>query len=539
MALVTKTFTYEGGVRIAEIPAGTTKLTMHLYGGAGGGGGTDLLDGGAGSSGHYVTVTELDMTSHAGKNIAVAVGGGGGGGNSGSSAAGGTNGKSLTAYSGGLGGPSGPQGVSGSGGGGGGATIVSVFSIGSAIDQTVLAIAGGGAGGGGAGRLSTGGIGSNVPNATAKTPGTLGENGASHTGDGGGAGGGGGGADGGTGGSGDLNDIGGLGGRAGTNTIPAGGSEDNGSGQTPGGQASGYYTTGTAVGGTVATEGGDGLAVLIFTMPSSLNTKVSGSWKEVQKAFYKVAGAWKKVNSGFYKVSGEWKAVFFQDIAFDLNFAAFGDTAGNITSGTPGRNAPPVAASPSAFTGGEGFQGGGRVISTPKCDAREQWSAVGQYDNFGNVKSNQTYNACSVQNSDKGSGSSSRVICTYFYGRGEFDHTDLKADTEFSRDYLSDTIKIGYWVWAIPLASWMKKHDQSTKWWPKLVRDTWRVIAISRGAEISYKMGTREKGSLLGKVVRFIGENTCLLIGICAKPFVSDRIKRMLRLYKGDLNLLS
>ena len=59
MAIVTKTFNYEGGVRIAEVPAGTTTLTMHLWGGAGGGGGRDNGgDGGSGSAGHYVTKTD-------------------------------------------------------------------------------------------------------------------------------------------------------------------------------------------------------------------------------------------------------------------------------------------------------------------------------------------------------------------------------------------------------------------------------------------------------------------------------------------------
>ena len=83
MAIITKTFNYEGGVRIAEVPAGTTTLTIHLWGGAGGGGGEDNAGaGGGGSAGHYVTKTDLDMTSYAGvKNISVTVGGGGQGNN--------------------------------------------------------------------------------------------------------------------------------------------------------------------------------------------------------------------------------------------------------------------------------------------------------------------------------------------------------------------------------------------------------------------------------------------------------------------------
>jgi len=41
MPLITKTFDYTGQFQIAELPTGTTALTMHLWGGAGGPGGMD------------------------------------------------------------------------------------------------------------------------------------------------------------------------------------------------------------------------------------------------------------------------------------------------------------------------------------------------------------------------------------------------------------------------------------------------------------------------------------------------------------------
>ena len=97
MALITKIFNYEGGVRIAEIPHGTQSVTIHLWGGAGGGGGSEVASGGAGASGHYVTKTDLDLTSYAGvKNISITVGGGGECGSLGAGATGGTLGKSLS-----------------------------------------------------------------------------------------------------------------------------------------------------------------------------------------------------------------------------------------------------------------------------------------------------------------------------------------------------------------------------------------------------------------------------------------------------------
>ncbi len=522
MTIITKTFDYEGGVRIAEVPPGTKSVTMHLWGGAGGGGGEELNDGGVGSAGHYVTKTDLDMTSYAGvKNISVSVGGGGQNGTQAVGAEGGTNGKSLTAYSGGQGGPSGTGGVSGSGGGGGGATVVTVFDEGAAVTQTVLAIAGGGAGGGGGGRLSSGGKGSNTNNATARNPGTLGENGASHQGDGAGAGAGGGGADGGTGGSGDRGDIGAFGGRAGSNTVPAGGSEANGSDQTPGGTTSGYYATGVARGGDSSSVGGNGRAVLIFDIPGQSYHKVAGAHKQINKIYNKVSGTWKNIVAGYYKVSGVWKNFFTGDIIFRINYALFGDAQGNPTSGTDGQDLPPVASSPdNVDTGGEGD---GRVISRPAV--KEEWSTA---DGPEDVYTGFTYKCGGKQDTDN-----PRVICTYFYQQGELELNDLECDYRWTQQNVSDAVKVGYWYWAIPLVDYMESNQNSKKLWHRIVINTTKHFAKARAQEISYKMGGRKKGSIFGKVVRLIGEPLCAIIGTVIKPFTGTKYDAMLKGYKN------
>jgi hypothetical protein len=524
MAIITKTFSYEGGVRIAEVPAGTTTLTIHIWAGAGGGGGADAGgDGGTGSAGHYVTKTDIDMTSYAGiKNIAVAVGGGGKGGSTGSGAAGGTNGKSLTAYSGGTGGPSGSTGTSGSGGGGGGATIVSIFADGESVDNTVLAIAGGGAGGGGAGRLSTGGTGSNTNNPTAATPGTLGENGAGHDADGGGAGAGGGGADGGTGGSGDQGDIGAFGGRAGSNTVPVSGSSDDGSGVTPGGTASGYYETGIAVGGASQTAGGNGRAVLIFNVPSASNYKVGGAWKKLNSMYHKVSGTWKNITAAYTKVSGQWKAIFATDVIFSINYALFGDATGNPTSGTAGTAGVPAAVGTVDTSGGSDTDlGFGRTV--PKKVGRQEWGGIEGVE--------AVWSGTTQTNPDKGSGSNARVICTYFHSRGMLDLQDLQCDYEWTRQHIGDNVKIGYWLWAMPLVKWMERHENSEKLWHRFAIATTFHFARARAHEISYQMGARSKGSLFGKCVRLVGETLCGIVGFVAKPWIKDKYELLLKDY--------
>ena len=116
MPTITKIFDYSGQLQIADLPVGTNTLTMHLWGGAGGCGGPDTAgDGADGAAGHFVTVTNLDVSSYAGaKKIAVGVGGGGEAGGMGQDTDGGRNGQALTGYSGGDGGSAGRgSGISG------------------------------------------------------------------------------------------------------------------------------------------------------------------------------------------------------------------------------------------------------------------------------------------------------------------------------------------------------------------------------------------------------------------------------------------
>jgi hypothetical protein len=336
MPTIIKKFQYSGLLNTLTIPAGATSLDMYLWGGAGAGGGADAGGaGGAGAAGHYVAKTSYSLSSNVGHTLEVAVGGGGAGGGSGGGAPGGTNGKGKTDFSGGEGGNAGPRPYSGAGGGAGGATTL--FINGSAV-----ATAGGGAGGGGAGQFSNGAAGINTNSATTASPGTLGEDGADHSGDGGGGGAGGGGADGGKGGAGGAGDHGGGGGRSGSNLVPSSGSEDNGSGTAPGVTSliiSGvqYYDSGVAVApGGSAGPGGNGLAVLVFTVGVQASTKIGGVWKEVTGIQTKVSGAWKTVTAGYVKVSGAWKALFNSGLNFASTSSGFGNPNGNTSSGSGG-----------------------------------------------------------------------------------------------------------------------------------------------------------------------------------------------------------
>ena len=67
MPTVTNTFIYTGTTQELTIPAGTTSISVYMWGGAGGGGGSDSAGPGrSGAAGHYITKTGISMTSSIG-----------------------------------------------------------------------------------------------------------------------------------------------------------------------------------------------------------------------------------------------------------------------------------------------------------------------------------------------------------------------------------------------------------------------------------------------------------------------------------------
>ncbi len=499
MPIITKTFNYTGQLQLADLPPGANTLTLHIWGGAGGSGGPDSAgDGADGAAGHYVTVSDFDISSYAGvKTIAVAVGGGGKSGELSGNANGGANGQSLTGYSGGVGGNSGPVNVSGSGGGGGGATTVTLFESGQAVDTIKLAIAGGGGGGGGTGESSRGGAGINTNSATGNTPGTLGENGAGHSGDGGGGGAGGGGTDGGTGGSGATGDAGGFGGKSGSNTVPSGGSEDNGSGQSPGGTGSGYYSTGVAKGGIRGATGGDGKAVLIFNIPSESKVKHGGAWKSFSDIKYKVSGTWKRITEGYYKVGGVWKNIFTTDIEFLGNSSSFGNADGGSTSGSAGSGGVPTIASIPPQEGGDGF-----IPPPPK---KTYWRHNPHTDS-------------GYSKSDTDTGVSRKgIVCTMMndsYGFGSFRnkiwHKFWEQQGSNGRKGSTQNYRIekGYHAVFLPLVKFAKKDGTLSL----MVRNILTHMGKHVTADFYGEMRNKKRDNL-GRVYRAVFEPLCWGIG--------------------------
>jgi hypothetical protein len=450
MPIITKTFTYTGTTQQATIPAGASSVTFYIWGGGGGGGTGDRAGPGrSGAAGHYVTGT-IDLTSHVGSTLTLGVGGGAGGK---------SNGRSLTGYSGGIGGTSGPSGSSGSGGGGGGATVIRIAA-------TDMAIAGGGGGGGGDGLNSVGTDGINSNDPTLAVPGTLGENGADHSGDGAGAGAGGGGADGGRSGNGPGGDDGATGGYAGSNLIPGGGTQNNGSGTAPY-TGSGYYQSDIAIGGTSGSAGGNGLAILVFNVSVETKVKVNNAWKSISAMKFKKSGVWKDITAAYVKINGVWKAIFNSGINFASTAAGFGDNTGNPSSGTPG-------------SGGTGGGGGG---------------------------------GCSI-------------ICTKLHELGYLSDEIYQADEKFGH-WLRQTdpdAYYGYLKWARVVVDWMSNEGPQCMFWiqnkdernarQKAMAVRWaKRIATPWAQHMAYKMGVLKEDNRAGRYIMNIGIAVSRLIG--------------------------
>jgi hypothetical protein len=109
-----------------------------------------------------------------------------------------------------------------------------------------------------------------------------------------------------------------------------------GSGVTPGGTGSPYYSSGIAIGGNPSGSGGDGKAVVIFNIGVQANHKVGGTWKRIDAMYQKVSGSWKRITAGYYKVGGVWKALFNSGVEFIETAAGFGDAKGSSSSGGGG-----------------------------------------------------------------------------------------------------------------------------------------------------------------------------------------------------------
>jgi len=102
-----------------------------------------------------------------------------------------------------------------------------------------------------------------------------------------------------------------------------------------------------------------------------------------------------------------------------------------------------------------------------------------------------------------------RVICTQLVRDGLLEKSDQLLDMEFTFRALSHIHVRGYLFWGKPWVRHMRKSERARRYTLAVVK--WRLD------EIKYQMGLRDKPDYRGKIVRFIGENACFIIGLFLK----------------------
>lgn len=98
-----------------------------------------------------------------------------------------------------------------------------------------------------------------------------------------------------------------------------------------------------------------------------------------------------------------------------------------------------------------------------------------------------------------------RVICTELRRQRMMSAELHRADLRFT-EHLSPCTARGYRYWAVPYVRLMRRSRLATR----LIRP----IALWRAKEIAYRMGLRDRPCYPGKLVRWLLEPACFLIGL-------------------------
>jgi hypothetical protein len=99
------------------------------------------------------------------------------------------------------------------------------------------------------------------------------------------------------------------------------------------------------------------------------------------------------------------------------------------------------------------------------------------------------------------------VICAELHRQGLMDETIFEADEAFGR-YLGDNdrdVLLGYQLWAKPVVKWMQRSKTATR----IVAS----LATPWSYEMAYRVGARDKGTVEGKILMFVGVPVCRAIG--------------------------
>jgi len=96
------------------------------------------------------------------------------------------------------------------------------------------------------------------------------------------------------------------------------------------------------------------------------------------------------------------------------------------------------------------------------------------------------------------------VLCTELYRQGKLELNIYKADAAYGRT-LDPEVLAGYHAWAVPLAKLMARS--------RVVTAILKPFIKAWAQEMAYRMKVVDKGSLLGRCLKAVGQPVCRLIG--------------------------
>jgi len=116
-----------------------------------------------------------------------------------------------------------------------------------------------------------------------------------------------------------------------------------------------------------------------------------------------------------------------------------------------------------------------------------------------------TFAPDAFENGSSGGGDSSRVICTELVRQGWMAPSLQRLDVAYTLRHLSPATVRGYHAWAVPYVRLMKRSHLATRLVEPLAR--WRA------EEIAFRMKSRSRLHYRGRVVRWLGEPVCWVLG--------------------------
>lgn len=118
-----------------------------------------------------------------------------------------------------------------------------------------------------------------------------------------------------------------------------------------------------------------------------------------------------------------------------------------------------------------------------------------------------TADCCSPAGAGSDGGGGGSVLCTYFFSKGMLSEHIYYADLAYGKERVAENTLNGYHSWAVPMVRYLRAHPDS------IAEKVAYFFVQNWTQEMAYVMGASDRHSVIGKIMRVIGEPICGIIG--------------------------